>query len=133
MKKPPLGVKVFGILFILYGTYWICEMLIFNLFGKLRAAPQAFISFLILGTGVICLMALILGIGLLLLKNWARWLTLLCQGYVTLSSMVLAPHNIVAHGCLLACWFSLGALAIWTTLVFWYFLRPAVKAQFKSA
>ena len=92
---------------------------------------------------------LALGIGMLKLWGWARWLILLGAGLLALLQIV----RLVFPLSLGSPWLWLGLLGVpgfplavyvlvilgspalgfmWSGLLFWYFLRPGVKAQFVS-
>ena len=66
---------------------------------------------------------LIAGIGVIRLKNWARWLTLMAAAaWVLFWGVAFCMEPKLAWHCLLI----LG----WGGLILWYFLRPSVRAQF---
>ena len=77
---------------------------------------------------VLGLIFLAIGIGVLMLRRWARWLALIFSGISILSqTSVFAARGKLPVGP--SGWLSLA----FAGLALWYFLRPSVKAQFQSA
>ena len=116
--KQPLGVKVFGVLFIglgLNGLWWFTSggTGIFNTEPMVRA-PIALRRFMMLGTVGIPLLDVVVGVGLLFMKAWARRLILGIAGFVAFGALI----------------FVILPLLLIAAVIFWYFLRPSVKAQF---
>lgn len=133
MKRRSIGVIVLGIFFIIWGMLGIWRITSFGP-GFLPAIASALeregilallrdheLFSAILG----CVMAVVYlasGIGVVLLKNWARRL-FLAASIVYLTSNLLAAFQ--SGG-----WPSMLGITIWYGLIMWFLLRPSVKAQF---
>lgn len=176
MKTRPLGVKIFGPLFILGGIFgltaslpilnwaevggWMRQNLqqlqqgasearkvqlrkdeayLDELSGSIQAHSADRRGFVepLLYLAVVSCVWLVAGIGVLMLKNWARWLTLMVaflwllfegNGALTerrlerLYGPVWSPYG-------RSQWDRLIPIG-WCALILWYFLRPSVRAQF---
>ncbi len=140
MKVQPLGLKVFGVLFILIGLWGLLSLgvalVVMPKIAKTISAEQrtaltatareklsrweratasgakypTVFYFNLYFNAVIFSIAIINGFGILLLKPWTRWLTL---GWTLLSGQTKWPIL-----------FGLGLGA------FFYLIQPSVKAQF---
>jgi len=180
MKTRPLGVKIFGALFICGGIFglavsvpilnwakvgsWMESLMRQTLQQLQQGAPEAqkaqfqkeearldelpglirvhsadrrgFIEPLLYLAVASCVW-LVAGIGVLMLKNWARWLTLLAasgwlwfwgDGFLTERRLErVYGHQWRPHG--QSQWDWLIPIG-WGALLLWYFLRPSVRAQF---
>lgn len=141
MTKRPLGLTLFGILFILSGVIdgldsgWKLSRVSQKIQTvqaeqqrDLRSGPRHLGLALILD-----LMILIQGVGVLRLRQWAYWLTLL---YTTIQVLIFMTFLMVlmptAKTYLVPQWW-VGPLIPLSRcgLILWYFTRPAVKAQFQ--
>jgi uncharacterized membrane protein (DUF2068 family) len=70
----------------------------------------------------------ILGIGLLRMKGWSRWLAIIASG----TALLFVPHEIaVAHGSIAI--IRAGLRTLFSVWVIWYLTRPHVKTAFQSA
>ena len=83
---------------------------------------------------ILSLVTLIQGIGVLKLRQWAYWLTLL---YTSIQVLVFIKFLMVvmpmAKDYLVPQWWVGSLVNIGRAgLTLWYFLRPSVKAQFVS-
>ena len=142
MKRRSWGVTLFGILFILSGAVGVL-----NSARKLSVVSQKIQTVqteqqsdlrrgqrhlgLVLMASVVFL---IQGIGVLRLRRWARWLTLIYAAIQALLFIkmltVLMP---MAKDYLVPQWWVGSLVNIGQAgLTLWYFLRPSVKAQFAS-
>lgn len=120
MKKRPIGVIIYGALLMLG------PIAILNFVHRSPTAEQIDLAFL-----VVMFMALITGIGLLMLKSWARWLMLVGTGLylLWLPIAVGTGGEDLAH---IGSWLGIVLPLGWCGSIFWYFLRPSVKAQFST-
>lgn len=136
MKRPP-GVLAFSILFIFYGLVWLGGIVVSSIW-TLRGQTQeslASMPFLMIRSGLVFsgtkgIAWLIAGIGVRGLQNWARLLCLFIAaifGPTELLSVIAFPMPGLTSRVVL----SLTVL-VWYSLILWYFLRPAVKAQFTN-
>lgn len=160
--KGPLGVKIFGVLFILSSTLLLLSSILLiiveprvlqqgfaervvqgfseeeraaltpeyqkkleDMEQQLADSPATLGSLGLIIAMLISLCNVISGIGLLRLKNWARWLTIVIMGI----SVVWLMIDVVARGTLIRAIYGL----IFSGVVLWYFLRPSVKAQFQRS
>lgn len=139
MPQRPTGVTVFGILEIIFSGFTIFSTLISLLTAV--AMPQVFsmygagyiwyiyvslvVSFLV-GVGGLCA-----GIGILMLKEWARKLLLGIGIFAVVTGLVnviLSFTYAGVFGMFSLFGFILGL--VYYGLIFWYFLKPDVKAVF---
>lgn len=143
--RQPLGVKIFGISSLLYHGYWLAILLMATpiWFGMLsedvlkaggvgpfvekvgwfRVGLEILFRLFSVPIGVVG------SIGALMRWNWGRWLLIiLACGYIldaivrVMHWVTYGPYKFETGGTL--------ALMTWCSLIIWYFLRPAVKAQF---
>ena len=150
MKKRSLGVTIFGILFIVCGVLTSLGTVFTASAPKVlptisterraRMGPERqqklvqaeafaaspwFGPYVAFAT-VASLILFASGFGLLMLRSWAWWLTLAVSGISLLSSVAgLIIWKGVDLQPLRVCF-----VLSWNGLTIWYFLRPAVKAQF---
>jgi hypothetical protein len=77
------------------------------------------------GSLIICVT---LGIGLLRMKNWSRWLAIVLNA----TNLLFVPYAVaVRHGSVAIIQAGLGTLFfVW---VIWYLTRPHIKTAFQSA
>ncbi len=153
MKKRPVGITLFGIAFILNGLFngghcvqlWARAKHLARPFSEDRpnltpevqkevdqleadnASRYQQAQLLIVGCLVANVMRVITGLGLLLMWLPAYWLAL---GFSIFGAALFVVQ--VATGTSVR-WISFILILGWNGLVVWYFLRPAVKAQFVKA
>ena len=127
MKKRSIGVRFYGVLFTVVGTYGVLYALLRLTAVKSTIFPP---SEFIIG-GVISLGCLANGIGVLRLKHWAYWMTLIGNGAWLLFGVAGSVRG-TQRGDTNA-WWALANSLVWCGVIFWYFLRPGVKAQFVRA
>ena len=138
MKKRPVGVTVFGLLFILTGIFFSGMFLLLR-HGRDPEGVAAIVG----------LATIIVGIGLLMLHRWARWVTLMSALAASVVSVLAVASSvwyllndvIAMHGERAAEGTSKTILVwglivwmiflAWNGSILWYFLRPGVKAQFE--
>jgi len=127
--KRPLGLKIYGTLFLIYGLY-ISSYAVVRL--TIPAAKSVIFppSEFLIG-GLIGLVALVNGIGILRLKRWGYWLTLFGNGIMLLFIVMLIRGLVASGGADGWGWVTLANSSVWCGLIFWYFLRPLVRAQFQ--
>ena len=137
MKKRPLGVKIFGVYFIILSLFDLVAWVTFGskiLLSIAKDGTYAFMAgpmlFATLVGALSGALGLICGIGVLRLKNWARLLS------VILMSVIL--FAITALGILVGRPLGWRSAHLWLALglqgmMILYFLRPGVKAQFVKA
>jgi hypothetical protein len=116
------GIRIFGILFT--GFNILSFLSAIQILGQGGQTPYVTIQ---------PIAGLVAGIGVLMLKHWARRLTVFLAGYSAsygvfslFKSGVIFPQPYRSSG--------IGVLVvalIWNALILWYFLRPGVKAQFQ--
>ena len=151
--KRSVGVTIISAFMIFYGAIWALLFLVFDLLlsralyhtpdvpGEIFFPPLLFHGTIII-MGGIQLLWVIAGVGVLMLKRWARTLVLINVGIFFL--MILSPvlFRLIGSPNL----FSLPPghsvhwvvrllnwlIPSWVGLVGWYFLRPSVKAQFQK-
>lgn len=136
MKQRPLGVTIYAGLFIIGALTPLSVLIMVSLRmiqEQLKTSDDVSLGIGFLVTsGAFVLYLLGVGIGLFFLKRWARWLALLSAlvssvwiGYVdvTMLSRASLKGLAVVNSLLVFCW---------NGVMFWYFLRPSVKAQFVS-
>ena len=129
------GAKIFGIMSICLGMDAVVKAAIFALLTWQRRSDASF-SFpgvmklliaLPMMVGALGLINSVSGVGVLLLKNWGRLLTLVSAGlwFLILAGAVATKtlHLTVV----------ILVLLVWYGSMLWYFLRPSVKAQFQAA
>jgi hypothetical protein len=80
---------------------------------------------------VIAAVAILLGWGLLKLKEWARIITIVLAGLGALGALI-ALATVFAHFAAVAMFVVLCRLAI-NGLIIWYLLQPHVRAAFQGA
>lgn len=133
LNSLPLGTKIFGTTILGSGLVSLVEVVMVR-FGS----PLQFV--LIGGVGV-CIAA---GIGLLELQEWARWLCVIGAGVSLVSNFLMLAVPQESLPSLLQWVWVIGEQweswllvrekvwlgFVWNGLALWYFLRPAVKAQF---
>lgn len=130
MAKNRLGIKIFGILFVCLGAISLCAY-IFRLYPNIKGmyAPRT--------VPVFALLFILIGIGILILKNWAR-----------LGIIFLSTYFGVVTSIRIFIWFkrfsvsetdkvsSIIIAAILTLLfylgIIYYFMRPQIKELFKN-
>jgi hypothetical protein len=115
------GVRVLGIVFTSLNALSGVSVIVLLMQGM--KTPQVVLQ---------PLAGLAAGIGLLLLQNWARWLTVLIAGYsasydayalVKVRDMFPDPYRPLGFALLVA-------VLAWNMFILWYFLQSGVKAQF---
>lgn len=120
--KRPLGVTVLACLYFLVAFSFLLTLIPSQTFNPLQH-PR------LLALSVACLIiAITLGIALLKMKNWPRWLAIAFIAAQLLSVLyqVAVAHSSIATGRVVV-----GTLfAVW---VIWYLTRPHVKTAFQSA
>jgi hypothetical protein len=122
VKKRPVGVVIVGIVLMVLGVLGIVGVPFVWLFAG-ESQPRHWV----LGATGSILLSLISGIGILMLKNWARLLLLFWTG----ASLAMSAVQLVIggpqflHPAVTLVWYG---FMLW---YFWYFLRPSVKAQFQ--
>ena len=137
MKKRPLGLTIFGALFIIGGLLGLLSPAMAKSLSEsaaltshqqlqVKASMTSWWLAMSLAMGGASLAA---GIGLLMLRRWAWWFTLLLAGVSTLQGI----GGILAQ----PAWSLVDALVLLFTfasngVVIWYLLRPLIKAQFVS-
>jgi hypothetical protein len=95
--------------------------------GMLAAiGAAAGVIFLVLGA-----IGILLGWGLLKLKDWARIITIVLAGLGALGGL-FALFGVLGHFAAIAMFFVLCRLAI-NGLIIWYLLQPQVSAAFQGA
>ena len=136
LNQLALGIKLFGATMLGSGLVSLVEMVLGPFQFKLR--------FILAAGSFVCLAV---GIGVLELWEWARWLAIigaglsLASGALTLAVPTISslPTPLQWVRVLAYQWDNwllvrervwLGFL--WDSLALWYFLRPAVKMQFVS-
>ena len=118
MNTRPFSIVILGWLFLLFGfVSFITGLLpLLGLSGTERPVP----SLAQLGIAEISrLLAILGGAGLLLGRNWARWLLVGWMAYHVLIGWVHSPGQAMAHALLLV------ALS-------WFLFRPHVSAHFRD-
>ena len=139
MRQRPLGVKIFGVVFLLYG---FAIIQIFYLLAAMRAGWKAPISETVLrllmnGEIVLGLAYVVAGVSLLMLKSWARKLvlilTLMSLVYRVVFEICTGGRGLLDPSTPSETVTRLVAALGWSGLLLWYFLRPSVKAQFTQA
>ena len=118
MKRLPLGLKIIGTFFIVFGVVLLW-----------RALSPTSIRYRMVTVGLVMSGPhIIAGLGLFAMKRWARW-TAIGLGASTLLLEVFAWQAVpgvfppVEQG---------FVFLLWGIVVLWYFMRPSVKAQFVS-
>ena len=115
------GVRVLGILFTSLNLVSVASVIVLLLQGM----PTPVVILQPIG-------GLAAGIGILWLKNWGRWLTVLIGAYsatydayalVNIRTLFPEPYRPIGLALLVA-------VLAWNSFIIWYFLRPSVKAQF---
>ena len=146
--KQPLGVKIFGALFLAFGMLglWFKVTALVHWLRDPKLSSQLILAVCLLLLNLVFNLAC--GIGLLMLKSWARRLTMLMGGLLASECVLLVVVVVVArlaslpfpHGALLhwlgipASWLGVfGSIVCWYGVIIGYFLRPSVKAQFTSS
>jgi len=138
MKQRPVGVLIYGVLFIVSALTPLCAVLAIGLRaarGWLRTPAEVSLGIgIMVGSGLIGLLLLTIGVGLLMVTRWARWLALLSAiltvlwvGFVDVTRFTAGVKEPVRHFLIINSALMLG----WCGLMIWYFLRPSVKAQFQ--
>lgn len=141
MKNLPLGVKIYGTLFILGGILPACVVGLLIFLSRAGQAHSKFVEgsvymgvFTVLG-----LPSLLLGIGLLRLKRWARSWTIRLAGVYVIWRLAMLVRSITSSTRIFLGWpiELLAATLLVMELGFcgfalWYFLRPSVKAKFQK-
>jgi len=129
VKQRVIGILVFGGRFLIAGvtslTYDIMAML-HSTTANITPFPK---DLFILATfdGLMCV---IVGVGLLGLRRWARWLTIAAAGISLLTLVIgITRGEIFRLAWTRHSWLT---YPLWDILAVWYFLQPSVKAQFIS-
>ena len=130
--KQPVGVRIFGMLFVPFGAYCLVVAVLGVTIKQQEWEwfPQAAVIPLTIG-----LFSLVTGVGLLMLRVWARRSALLGAGFVLLVqaiSVIQDPGFFRSELAEPVHWFVFAGGMVWSGLALWYFLRPGVKAQFIS-
>jgi hypothetical protein len=118
--KRPTGVTIMACIFL-------C-MAINSVIGLVRFLPEfqkrGWLALLVANL----LIAVILGVALLKMQGWSRWLGIA----VSAASLVLIPHAVVStHG--LPDIIRAGLRTLFFVWVIWYLSQPFVKAAFRTA
>lgn len=156
--KRPLGVKIFGVLFILGGLYGLLSFALMAGFARSPGVPphiqeqlrnsMRFSEQMIMLASSVCSLAA--GIGLLMLKRWAWVLTLILAGIsaganvinlVILFGRLGTQKEAVAQVAgqpsiqtmLIIAMVVTGLVLSWNGFLAWYFLRSPIKAVFRKA
>ncbi len=131
-KKRPIGVTIFGILFLLGGIRSLPDLLMRSL-TYFRIAKQIAISELTYNI-IVCISLIISGLGLLCMKKWARYLIIsltvifIYTGIIDIRNInILSPQEQAEK---LYGIFSYIVI-VFNILVFCYFIRPKIKQQFQ--
>lgn len=133
MKKRSVGVTVVGSFFLIWGALGIWRVASFgpaiaSTFARegIRALRDEVFFTMILGYGMI-IVYLVSGIGMLMLKNWARELFLVASVVYVVSYVagLFRPGGESFVGLLVN--------VIWYGLIAWFLLRPSVKTQFQGS
>lgn len=113
---------------VLAGLYFFAAFsLVIALIQNPAFNPLQRPGFLALVVGNLVLF-LVLGIALLRMKSWSRWLAIIAS----VAHLLLALREIVvAHSSMVELRAGLGIL--FSVLVIWYLTRPQVKMAFQSA
>lgn len=131
MKQRPFGVKLFGIWFVVFGSlgaigatgYALVASGVDHFYGVERTVLR---NLQISRSIVVSLLWLACGVGLFMMKRWARRLAFIAA--------ILSSANVIltksSDGTL--SWPESVVVLGWSGLVIWYFLRPGVKAQFQK-
>ena len=141
--KKPVGVTVFGILQIVFGALsvitmffaFIAMILIYNIpeFQELVTAGEMNVPYTIFSaimSSVIGAIGIVSGIGVLILKSWARKLLMGLAIFVILFGIV---NLIMVYTLEMGFWNTLLGYvigAVYYGLILWYFNRKHVKAAF---
>lgn len=121
MKRPG-GVTVLACFYLLVAFAMLIALIPGQAFSPLQH-PK------LLAQSLICLIVgVTLGIALLRMKNWSRWLavTISVAELLSVLYVVAAAHSSVAIG-------RLALRTLFAVGVIWYLTRPHVKAAFQSA
>ncbi len=125
-----LGIKIFGVLFGVLGGIFLMVAAIGVTIKRDEWEWFPDLAILPLAMGLV-LMAQ--GIGLLLLRGWARKLALIGASIVLLicvASVVMDPGFFQSRRATFEPMFGFVSMSILSAWTLWYFLRPSVKAQF---
>jgi len=118
----PIGVTVLACLYLLMAFAALVALIPSQTFQPLQWPRLLALSvgYLIIGV--------ILGIGLLRMKNWSRWLAIIMNA----TQLLFIPHEVaVGQGSISIIRTGLRTLLfVWAI---WYLTRPHVKTAFKSA
>ena len=118
----PIGVTALACLYLLMAFSLLIALIPSQRFDSLQST-----RILALSMGNL-LIGIILGIALLRMKSWSRWLAIIASAV----QLLLVPHNIaIAQSSISVIRTGLGTLLhVWAI---WYLTRPQVKTAFKSA
>jgi len=118
----PKGVTVLAYIYFVVAFSALVTLIPSQTFQPLQR-PQLLalsVGYLIIGV--------ILGIGLLRMKNWSRWLAIIMNA----TQLLFVPHEVaVGHSSVAV--IRAGAHTLFCVWVIWYLTRPHVKTAFQSA
>lgn len=137
MKRRPLGVKVFSAWLVMYSLLGLLGALAvlyaYSGAGLLHDASGFVAGVWSLCGGLIFLGMMVSGIGVFMLCEWARRLTLVVVGLLVPWSWsgnqvltVLGADQLPFS----SAFRRMAVTLAWCAFVSWYFLRPSVRAQF---
>lgn len=118
MNTRPISIIVLGWVFVLFGAVAFLTSLL-PLLAESSAGPTATLS---VDWGIAelsRLLAMVGGVGLLYLRNWARWLLVAWMAYHVLIGLAHSATQAVVHGVLLV------ALAL-------FLFRPHISRYFRG-
>jgi len=121
VMKRPKGVTVMGYIFLMY-AFSAAYTLVFWRWAPFDAHSPKEVALAV----VTLLITVALGVALLRMQSWSRWL-----GIVVGASVLTGPKVMAAHG--LAGKISVGRTVLFLVWVVSYLSRPDVKASFQRA
>ena len=129
LQRRSIGVTISGILLILWGLYRFSFQVVY--FDKsLFFAKDPFALRAVIGI-IFPLLMIIIGIGVLCLRNWARiCFRVMCIFQIAISIFDLVGGILGGEAIYIFSFLSLGVLVISTIFVI-FFNHPKVKEQFK--
>ena len=139
MKRLPLGVKILVVILWAFGAWLAISATVYRL-GPLHGDLMVSIASRQLWASCAwALLCVFIGFGLLHLKNWARLFIMIfpsaflfCNLLMVTLLYITQPGRSIASALqiMLVNWLIWLS---WSAMVVWYFLRPAVKAQFQRS
>ena len=115
-----------GVPYLVQGVFTLAALLA----GRYRAAMATFKMSIIIFDCFIGVAALVLGLGLIFLKEWARKLWLAFLILLLLIHFFMSVLQKFIGFDLGGLYFWIAVIVFFTFLSFWYLTRSAVKAQF---